>query len=71
MVKLFLCHSPSPHNAKVERSKHPGGGGAPIWNRQDAHWEILNLTPKGEHLGVAQVFCDPKGDQSGCGLSKF
>ena len=22
--------------------------------------EILNLTPKGDHLGVAQAFCDPK-----------
>ena len=21
--------------------------------------EILNLTPKGDHLGVAQAFCDP------------
>ena len=20
---------------------------------------ILNLTPKGDHLGVAQAFCDP------------
>ena len=36
-----------------------GGGGAPIWNRWDARREILNLTPKGEHLGVAQAFCDP------------
>ena len=37
----------------------PGGGG-------DSHMEqtgmlvgILNLTPKGDHLGVAQAFCDP------------
>ena len=22
--------------------------------------EILNLTPKGDHLGVAQTFCDPQ-----------
>ena len=35
------------------------GGGTPIWNRRDARLEILNLTPKGEHLGVAQAFCDP------------
>ena len=48
-----------------------GGGGAPIWNIRDARREMLNSTPKGEHLGVAQAFCDPKGDQSGCGLSKF
>ena len=27
----------------------PGGGG-------DSH---MNLTPKGDHLGVAQAFCDP------------
>ena len=31
----------------------------------------LNLTPKGDHLGVAQAFVNPKGDQSGRGLSKF
>ena len=34
------------------------GGGTPIWNRQGCSLEILNLTPKGDHLGVAQVFCD-------------
>ena len=32
-------------------------GGTPIWNRRVCSSEILNLTPK--------------GDQSGCGLSKF
>ena len=31
----------------------------------------LNLTPKGDHLGVAQAFVTPKRDQSGRGLSKF
>ena len=31
---------------------HPPGG-TPTWS------EILNLTPKGDHLGVAQAFCDP------------
>ena len=30
-----------------------GGGGAPIWNRRGCSSEILNLTPKGDHLGVA------------------
>ena len=35
------------------------GGGTPIWNRQGCSSEILNLTPKGDHLGVAQAFCDP------------
>ena len=34
-----------------------GGGGTPIWNRRGCSSEILNLTRK--------------GDQSGCGLSKF
>ena len=36
-----------------------GGGGPPIWNRWGCSSEILNLTPKGDHLGVAQAFCDP------------
>ena len=34
-------------------------GGTPIWNRRGCSSEILNLTPKGDHLGVAQAFCDP------------
>ena len=29
------------------------GGGTPIWNRQGCSSEILNPTPKGDHLGVA------------------
>ena len=38
----------------------PGGGGVtPIWNGRGCSSEILNLTPKGDHLGVAQAFCDP------------
>ena len=57
---------------KVERkalSAAGGGGGGgtggsdwgtPIWNRRECSSEILNLTPKGGHLGVAQAFCDPK-----------
>ena len=36
-----------------------GGGWTPIWNRRRCSSEILNLTPKGDHLGVAQAFCDP------------
>ena len=36
-----------------------GGWGTPRWNRQGCSSEILNLTPKGDHLGVAQAFCDP------------
>ena len=36
-----------------------GGGGTPIWNRRGCSSEILNLTPKGDHLGVAQGFRDP------------
>ena len=37
----------------------PPGGGTPIWNRRGCSSEILNLTPKRDHLGVAQAFCDP------------
>ena len=36
-----------------------GRGGTPIWNRHGCSTEILNLTSKGDHLGVAQAFCDP------------
>ena len=34
-------------------------GGTSIWNRRGCSSEILNLIPKGDHLGVAQGFCDP------------
>ena len=37
----------------------PGGGGTPICNGRGCSSEILNLTPKGDYLGVAQAFCDP------------
>ena len=37
----------------------PGGPKTPIWNRQGCSSEILNLTTKGDHLGMAQAFCDP------------
>ena len=33
--------------------------GTSIWNRRGCSSEIFNLTPKGDHLGVAQAFCDP------------
>ena len=36
----------------------PEGGGTPIWIRWGCSSEILNLTPKGDHLGVTQAFCD-------------
>ena len=50
----------------------PGdGSGTPMWNRRGCLLENLNLTPKGDHLGVAQAFLTPKVDQSGRGLSKF
>ena len=29
-----------------------GAGGTPIWNRRGCSSESLNLTPKGDHLGV-------------------
>ena len=35
------------------------GGGTPIWSRRGCSSEILNLTPKGDRLGVPQAFCDP------------
>ena len=28
-------------------------GGTPIWNRRGCSSQILNLTPKGDHLGIA------------------
>ena len=37
----------------------PRGAGTPIWNRRGCSLEILNLIPKGDHLGMAQAFCDP------------
>ena len=45
----------------VKRGVGGGGGvGTQIWNRRGCSSEILNLTPKGDHLGVAQGFCDPE-----------
>ena len=36
-----------------------GGEGTPIWNRRECSSEILNLTPTGDHLGVAKALRDP------------
>ena len=44
---------------KKQTDTFTSGGGTPIWNRQGCSLEILNLTPKGDHLGMAQAFCDP------------
>ena len=33
-------------------------GGTPLWNKRACSSEILNLTTKGDHLSVAQAFCD-------------
>ena len=46
-------------------------GGAPIWIRQGCSSEILNLTPKGDHLGVTEAFETPKREQSGRGFRKI
>ena len=36
----------------IGRIEFPGGG-TPIWNRRGCSSEILNSTPKGDHLGMA------------------
>ena len=54
------------HLRKRNFSKQPsllqwrfsGPGGTPIWNRRGCSSKILNLTPKGDHLGVAHALCD-------------
>ena len=43
-------------SAEIEKVSR---GGTPIWNGRVCSSEILNLTPKGDHLGVAQAFWDP------------
>ena len=42
-ISLLVALKPEP----------PGGGGTPIWNRRGCLSEMLNLTPKGDHLGAA------------------
>ena len=37
----------------------PPGGGDFHMKQTGMLVGILNLTPKGDHLGVAQAFCDP------------
>ena len=68
---IALSRTQADLDSLKEEVRPGGGGGTPIWNRRGCSSEILNLTPKGDHLVVAQGFCDPKGDQSGRGLSKF
>ena len=41
------------------RLRLPPGRRNPIWNRRECTSGILKLTPKGDHLSVAQAFCDP------------
>ena len=56
----IICFCPFTINCTLHHCYlRPGGGGTPIWNRRGCSSEILNLTPKGDHLGVAQAFCDP------------
>ena len=45
--------------SRIDGTRGGGGRVTPIWNRRGYSFEILNLTPKGYHLGVAQAFCDP------------
>ena len=53
-------YCPHPHPARDANITYwAPGGGTPIWNRRGCSSEILNLTPKGNHLGVAQAFFDP------------
>ena len=53
-LSMFVC-------CAVQGGSNPreGGGGTLIWNRWGCSSEILKSTPKGDHLGVAQAFCDP------------
>ena len=55
---MFLFRSTKPE--PLLRARGGGGGG------EDSHMEQtgmlvgnFELTPKGDHLGVAQAFCDP------------
>ena len=45
-----------PSVARMEKTWVPGGGGLPYGIDGDAR---RKFTPKGDHLGVAQAFCDP------------
>ena len=59
IYKDLLIYTAQLSMARFILAGNPGGGGTPIWNRRGCSSEILNLTPKGDHLGVAQAFCDP------------
>ena len=52
----------------VPSSSRGGGGGFSYGTDGDAR---LNLTPKGDHLGVAQAFCDPQKRPIWHGQGKF
>ena len=57
-VNLMTRHGDKTLRLVLLAARDPGGG-TPIWNRRGCSSEILNLTPKGDHLGVTQTFCDP------------
>ena len=56
-LTLYLIVKTTKFQLKI--SSTPGGGRTSIWNRRGCSSEIFNLTPKGDHQGVAQAFCDP------------
>ena len=52
MLQIYWC-------ARKKSVDYFPGWGTPIWNRRGCSSEILNLTPNGDYLGMAQAFCDP------------
>ena len=57
---LLKVNLPSTFRNEFLQPATPGvGGGTPKWNRRGCSSKMLNLTPKRDHLGVAQAFCDP------------
>ena len=56
----------TPHQTRLNGVYATWGGGGV--DTRGCSSEILNLTPKGDHL---KLFVALKGDQSGSGLSKF
>ena len=61
LVRKIIQHNQqydSTQKGKLLKSFSPRGWGTPLWIRQGCSSEILNLTPKGDHLGVAQTYCD-------------
>ena len=51
-IQIGSCVFCAPLDRHIGQHIDPGGG-TPIWNRRGCSSEILNLTPKGDHLGVA------------------